>query len=178
MPSSLIIKTYGQFSYWYKPSRQRRGTHWRLSCSKVFYSNSMFSCTDFHTFLKSSVQLLNNMWWNEWVHKKEENYLKSECWLYFWWLFVFYILVWCICINKIMTICMPSWQAQRQLSLLYVSPTPNFPLWGVSWEIWGWREGGRRGGEISQGICNQWYLFCERDGVLKCNNAENCRMFN
>jgi hypothetical protein len=36
----------------------------------------MISCTDFHTFLKSNVQILNKMWWNEWVHEKEENWGK------------------------------------------------------------------------------------------------------
>jgi hypothetical protein len=45
----------------------------KAESSEGFYSNSMISCTEFHTFLKNNVQLLNKMWWNEWVHKKEEN---------------------------------------------------------------------------------------------------------
>jgi len=36
-------------------------------------------------------------WMGTWEGRKLENSLKSERWLYFWWLFVFYIMVWCIC---------------------------------------------------------------------------------
>ncbi len=58
-----------------------------------------------------------------------------------------------------MTIYMPSWHTQRQLTVPYVCPHQTFPLWGVSWEIRGGGERGIRGGEISQGTCNSDICF-------------------